>query len=478
MQTIGFRLRFSPICSHLILLTGALLLFDHSAARAGTMTEAPIRWIPPSSFSKEKAGLGFPPLPGIRHDLLYDPLPSKANVDEGGSGQYESLRHGTYSHHQRFALFQDKLIVYWTNHSRDENGPGQRLLAKVGTLSPDRAEVDWGGDETLVELSPAPMPVRRRGWKHDPEVMFEGYASSMLQLIHGKLYVRGNLVACHGWTDDVKFHGRSRKPIPADHWSDEMDRSRGFRWDIWWPLGLEFVQGWKLDGHTLVPDTPLYRISEAVDRVEVTPGRFKTVPAPIEPYASARPFSEAPASMQEDVVHGGRERFQRSPKYAPGTDQLAADGRNGLAHHTEFRRPDGRWVAIRDNLLVPEYYYAALKEKETDDYPPAACTNLFGQAMPVAGELPDGRPWIICNNGPRTDMYLTLSNDGITFDKTWLLLHADLKTDGGVCKGPSGGPQYFQALTAGPNIWVVYSIAKVQVGVTRIPLRLLERSSL
>ena len=111
-------------------------------------------------------------------------------MDEGGDGHYESLRHGTYSHHQRMVVYQDKLIVYWTNHSHDENGPGQRVLAKVGTFGPDRSAVDWGGDETLVELAPAPMPVRRRLWHHDPDVMYEGYASAMLQLINGKLYVR------------------------------------------------------------------------------------------------------------------------------------------------------------------------------------------------------------------------------------------------------------------------------------------------
>ncbi len=46
-------------------------------------------------------------------------------------------------------------------------------------------------------------------------------------------------------------------------------------------------------------------------------------------------------------------------------------------------------------------------------------------------------------------------------------------TDGGMHKG--GGPQYFQAVTVGGNIWVVYSIGKSQVGLTRIPLAALER---
>jgi hypothetical protein len=158
---------------------------------------------------------------------------------------------------------------------------------------------------------------------------------------------------------------------------------------------MEFAQRWALKGQSLVPDSPLYKMSEALGRVEVTPGCFKSVPPPIEPYATARPFAEAPVEMQEDVVHGKRAQFQRSPKYAPGTDKLAADGKNGLAHHTEFLRPDGSWVVVRDNLLVPECYYAAVKDGHDDDYPPAVRTDLFGQAMPVAGELPDGRPWII-----------------------------------------------------------------------------------
>lgn len=467
------QIRHFAVCA---LLAGAVIAgpFARGGGQPAPVAAdpAPLRWLPPAEFAKGQPGLGLPQLAGVTHYLLYDPLPSKANVDEGGDGRYESLRHGTYSHHQRFVVYRDKLIVYWTHHSRDENGPGQRLLAKVGTFTADRGDVVWGGDETLVELSPPPMPVRRRGWTNDPAVMADGYASSMLQLVNGRLYVRGNVVACHGWTDDVKYHGRCREPIPAAHWSDGQDRSRGFRWDLWWPLGLEFVQGWELQDDRLVPSTALYKLSEMVGRVEVTPGRFKTVPAPLEPYASARPFSEAPQIMQEDVVHGKRVRFQRAPQYAPGTEKLAADGKHGLMHHTEFRRPDGWWVAVRDNLLEPEVYYAAAKQQRDDDYPPGVRTNLFGQAMPVAGELPDGRPWIIGNNGPRTDMFLTLSEDGKVFDRTWLLLHIDRKTDGGVCKGDHGGPQYFQALTEGPNIWVVYSIAKEQIGVTRIPLRL------
>lgn len=436
--------------------------------------EAPIRWVCPNSFDPNIRGLGFTPLEGITHYLIYDPKPCKGNLDEGGNGKYESPAYGTYSHHPQIILYKDKFIVTWTNHSRDENGPGQRMLAKVGTFNPDRTDIDWGDDDTLVELAGAPVPVRRRQMVNDPNLIYEVYALGGLKVINDRLYFKGYLIACHGWTDDVKYHGTMDKPVPTEHWLDAANWDKGHRFDIWWIVGLDFVQRWKIQGNTLAADSNLYKMSEPLRHIEVSPGRFKKVLQPFEVYASANSFENAPQDMREDILHGTPlPALTRAPKYAPGTEKLTVDGKNGLAHHSQFKRPDGKWVVIRDNLVNPGYYYAALKENLDDNYPPAVRTNLYGHAMPVAGELPNGQPWIICNNQSREDMYITLSKDGIVFNKTWLLLHDDKKPDGGLLKGP--GPQYFTAVTIGDNIWVAYSIAKERVGVTKIPIKLLTK---
>ncbi len=439
----------------------------HGAAPASEPVP-PIRWLAPKTFAPQSPGLGLPVLPGVQHTVIYSPQACKASVDEGGKGRYESLRHGTYNHHQQIAMVQNKFIVFWTNHARDENGPGQRLLAKVGTFNADRTAIDWGGDETLVELAEPPVPVRRRSPSFQPDVIAEAFVQGNVRIINGRIYVFGLLQACHGWTDDVKYHKRLNKPVPAEHWSDTKDQQRGFRWDMWLDLGLRFVQAWEVAGRTLRPASALYKTRDMADRIEVTPGRFKRVLQPSGRYTQMRPLSEASEQFQADVTRGTPLTFARYPKYAPGTEKLAADGKNGLAHHTEFKRPDGTWVAIRDNLLNPTHYYAASKTRHDAFYPPAVRTNLFGSAMPTAGELPDGRPWIVCNNQSRQDMYLTLSKDGRVFDQTWLLLHSDRsRSDDGMFKG--GGPQYFQSVTVGPNIWIVYSITKELIGVTRIP---------
>jgi hypothetical protein len=85
----------------------------------------------------------------------------------------------------------------------------------------------------------------------------------------------------------------------------------------------------------------------------VAVGRVKDVVPVIEPYASAIPFEQAPERMRDDILNGKPMQFERALKYAPGTVKLTDDGINGLAHHTEFRRPDGSWVAIRDKLCNP-----------------------------------------------------------------------------------------------------------------------------
>lgn len=429
--------------------------------------EAPLRWIRPETFDTQKPGLGLPQLAGVEHTVIYDPLPCTGHADEGGSGHYESLLHGTYSHHQQVVLIENKFIVYWTNHGRDENGPGQRVLARIGTFDNDRSHIAWDGDGALVELAPQPVPLRRRPERHDPCVICEVRGGAALRLINGRLYVIGKLVAVHGWTNDPAWHGHQGGAVPEACYSDSHDPKAGYRFGVWWSLGMQHVQRWRLADGKLRPDSDMFRMGDYIERVEVTPGRFKNVVPLMEPYAGAKPLAEAPREIQDDVLNGVPVKFERTPVIAPGQNRTAADGKHGLAHHTEFKRPDGAWVCLRDNLLNPGYYYASAKAAHEAPYPPPVPTN-YGTAMPVAGELDDGRVWVIGNSSGRRDMFLTLSSDGITFDRTWLVLHSDYQGDGGVCKG--GGPQYFQAVIIRDNIWVVYSIGKEQVGVTRLPL--------
>jgi hypothetical protein len=334
----------------------------------------------------------------------------------------------------------------------------------------------------MAEIAPPAVPVRRRRWSYEPEVIHGVCVDGALRLINGRLYLKGHLHATHGFSNDMGDHlAKPAGPVPAEHWRDALEgatpaecrNNPGGPWtDVYWDLGANFFQRWKLDERrvTLAPDSPMFKRGDPPATIEVTPGRLKKVAPLLDPYAGAAPLAEAPAQMQEDILKGTSVHFSRSPKYASAAARRqAADGKNGLAHHTEFRRPDGKWVVLRDNLLRMGFYYAAVKDRAEDFYPPAIQTNLPGSAMPAAGELPNGWVWVLCNKRKRYEMYLTLSKDGMLFDRTWsvLTLEGEPEPDS---IGKAGGPQYFHALTVGANIWVVYSITKIKIGVTRIPI--------
>lgn len=442
----------------------AIQVLQAGKAEDVAIGDKPLVWLPPPTFNPKESGLGLPQLEGAVHQVIYDPLPMEANAST-----YPSLRHGTYNHDPRIVLIDHKFIVYWNNHAWDENGPGGRLLGKVGTFSPDLNDIHWGGEETLVELLPPPVPVSRRPTSHDASTISETRPTAALRLFNGRLYVTGRMLANHGYTNDLAYAGSASSPIPEHKWNDQYDPATGYKWDTWWYMGYDVVQRWRIEGNSLVADSPMYNqeTNTPPAYIEVTPNRLKKVLPPLEPYSSAQPVSSAPLDMRVDLTFSPV-MFHRVPYYSGGNSKLTVDGTNGLSHATEYQRPDGKWVVIRDNAARPGYYYAAVKEKAYQGYPPAVQTNLFGHAWAVAGELPDKRVWIIGSNPERTDMYLTLSQDGIVFDKTWSILTAHPEIYPGLFK--MGGPQYFKAVVVADNIWVVYSLGKEQIGVTKIPI--------
>lgn len=484
------RQQFSVISLGVLLALLHGLAYGQSASRAdkgpeagAKLTEAPIKWVAPSSFDPDLPGMGLPQLPGCKSQVIYDPLMCRSAVDEGGDGRYESVLHGTFNHHQGFVLYQDKIIAWWSNHARDENGPGQRVIGRWGTWVGDSASADarinWGYVPSFVEFMPPPVPVRRRWWHVDPYVI-QPYIDGSLSVRNGKLYSIGQVTCIGGWTTEELLR-RPTGPLPPEKWNDRLDLSRGFRYDLWYDVGPQFAQRWTFRDGQLVPDSPMYRMTPDVSRIEVTPGRWKPVAPLIPPYVNMIPIENAPEDIRLDILGApkpaGTPPPAPRPTHAPGTSSHAADGKHGLAHSTEFERPDGKLVSVRDNLQNPGHYYAAVRNSREDYYPPAIETDLVGGAAPVSGRLPDGRVWLLCNSpsnylvaheNSRKDMFITVSRDGITFDKTWLVFHSDRKSDGGIYK--FGGPQYFVTRIIGENMWIVYSITKEQIGITKLPL--------
>jgi len=427
----------------------------------------PLVWRRPASFDPSISGLGLPQLRGVVTETLYAPSPSKAPPEDGGSGRYESLLHGTYNHHTQVVLFEDKVVVYWTNHARDENGPGQRLLARWGTINANRDGIDWGSPETnLVELVPAPAAVRRR----EPleEIKDRRYVEGHLRVVDGQLRLTGKVAIYHGWTDDLKYRTPS-DPVPEERFRELRDNASGHSYDMRWDVGPNFSQLWKFEKNRLVPASPLYLDRTPPTEIRLTATRSLKLGPLNEPFASGKPLHTLPAATRALLTKRPTVAPElRGPGFAPGTKHLSADGKHGLAHMAQYRRSDGSWVVIRDNLAVPGHYYAS-EARGGENYPPSLETNLYGFAMPAAGQLPDGGNWILGNSKGRFDFFLTTSKDGRVFDRTWAIAHDSRYWTKGLFKPASSGPQYPFSLTIGDALWIFYSVGKEQIAATRIP---------
>ncbi|MCA1809835.1 MAG: hypothetical protein LC725_10360 [Lentisphaerae bacterium] len=443
--------------------------------------EAPLRWTPPSGFDPNAADLGMPPLHEAEHVELFHALRSQAPVDDGGTGVYESRRHGTWNHVARVAVFGDRLIAYWRNHAMDEGGPSTRILGRVGRILSAVGEVDWGRADDLIEPAPAPVPVRRRKLHGDRDAVRGAAARGTFCLIGGRLFFCGYLVAKHGFASDPAFGivegnvGGGRR-IPSQSFNFGPGPATLGQGNVEWDLGFRFYQEWGIREGRFEPLSPLYKENELPATLPMTPDLALPLEPLVAPYADAPLLSAAPSDVQELIRQGARQSLDRAPRYRPGTKRLAHDGHNGLAHETEFQRPDGSWVSVRDNQkpCVQPFYYAAEKPDAESYYPSARRTNLYGAVNPAAGELPDGRVFIVGNSPRRRSMFIYVSRDGRLFDRTWFLLHRQVKdyTPGAMKRegGPGSGPQYFVSAVVGGSLWLIYSLCKEHVGATRVPL--------
>jgi hypothetical protein len=431
---------------------------------------SPIHWRKQPGFDRDK----LPELKGVEHTIFYDPKPSRACLSHGGNGRYESPFHGTYNHRHARVILGKTIIVTWANHAIIEAGYGERTLAQVGIFNDDYSKIDWGGKESLVELGPPVIPVDTRTEDHSTKVVREVRGIIRLYVIDGKLYGRTGFSFHHGFTDLMRYslpHPHTDPP-PVKNFVEKKNDAKGFTGLVRAHIPFTVWQRWKLDGHRLTPDSPMYRQGEMPKKLEVAKGRFKPIIPLNKQYRDALPIEKAPKDFIEDITRGKRASFGRpaGATYRSNKERVATvDGTDGLAHFVQFKRPDGKWVAIRDNLKRGGTYYAALKDGLKDYYPPAIRSNLPGGNQPATGELPNGWVWFAGRMRGGKYVYLTVSEDGIHFNHSWTLLR--------YAPGPEV-PERYRRLGIGypivdqfgDYIWIYWSLSKSKSGALRISI--------
>ncbi len=428
-----------------------LVLWESLLVLAATMAvqaaEAPlVRWTVEKVTGPGTAA-GFRLVEGIEHIELMHVTPET----------------GTYSHHAHILHDGRRFYATWSNHLCREDGPGQRVLFSTSSDGQQWTEP--------AECFPPLGPVLADGDRPSLVLTANG-----LHLVKGTVYAVAGVNACgpgfgrkHG---SRLCYGNLARSISPDGTLGPT-----------FPLGDErppSLEGFPHDIATL--DAP--RLAALAQRIVALRRRPDDCP-------SWSFWPTGPADEAYAVGTGNWKRF--------GHTMLAVDGHR-MCEPTSYRRPvDNVPVRLFRDLQRSGRIYASLFDDVKKAWSPIRRTELPDAASrSVAGRLPDGSVYLVGNLtwkayeppspghlGRRDPLVLTVSSDGITFDRAWTIrsaapaLRYSKPPEGATRRGNLGkgaGFQYPHATVDKHNLWVIYSIGKEDVAVSRIPLKSILRS--
>ena len=268
----------------------------------------------------------------------------------------------------------------------------------------------------------------------------------------------------------------------AQHWSQPKDLAdAGCTSGGWWNAGdslIAYVNVWP---ERLEPrgGEAWYRAS--VDGVEWSPMR------PVR-MADGRPL----AGVLEQDPHRFGNRIVGAAHFQPGlrvfpifTDR--PDGVTGWVkaafeatpsktqtrelEPSVFQRKEGALVMVFRDQANSFKKLAAVSHDRGETWSKAVETTFpDSRSKQCAGNLPDGTPFLIGNPGPGKDrsiLMLATASDGRTFDKAWILRdNPPERRFGG--KAKTLGYSYPKAYVDADFLYVVYSVNKEEIAVTRL----------
>jgi hypothetical protein len=415
--------------THPAVLTAAILLAS-TAARSDETNRAPICWTAPfPDLAKPHAG--FPLLERVEHFDIFRASPQM----------------GVYSHHSQLVHRDGVFYAAWSSQRFGEDGPGQRVL-----ISLSRDGRAWS---EAAECFPSRGPVK------PADEMGRVLTANGWAQVGGALYgiaeVHDNIgfVSIDGKEMGRERKGRLRRRARKGHGRIARRVSPGGE------LGPAF---W------LVPDPP-----------DPLPG-FAPLPDAGDPQFSA--LAQDVAAVLDEPLNMPNWDFRgANQKQGVMADVYvkAIDG-HSLCEPSTYRRPDGVLVRVYRDHHPTHRLYASLSRDGGKSWTVPVPTDIPDSPSRTAvGSLPDGTVFLAGNqlsepldrakrpHYTRDPLTLALSADGVTFDRVAAVRSGSpgIRLPG---RGKGRGYQYPSTVVVADAIWIMYSVGKEDVAVSRVPL--------
>lgn len=413
---IHFRRCRLPALPSLVLVSSVVM-----AATGVREPPAPVRWTVEKA-SGPGTSAGYPEITGVDHFELMRVTPET----------------GTFCHHSHILHDGDRFYATWSNHLADEDSPGQRVLFAMSTDGRKWTEPK--------DCFPPLGPRAERG------------IDSRVLTANGLHRIGGVVYAIAGANDVF----RDRGAVMLGNLAREI-RPGGALGPMFWLTR---------DGPGSFPGFP-FDIPGSADT------RFSA------PAAQLLAFRYQPENIPSwSFFPGGRHGDDYTVatgywKSFGGT--MRADDGALMCEPTAYRRPDGVAVRLfRDRNGKSRRIYAAVYDDASRIWTVPQRTNIpDAGSRAVAGRLPNGGVYLVGNqtwgameskSSSRDPLVLSVSRDGIVLDQAWIIrAGCPARRYAGKAKIP--GFQYPHATVVGDELWVIYSINKEDVAVTRVPLK-------
>ncbi|MBC8289625.1 MAG: exo-alpha-sialidase [Planctomycetes bacterium] len=363
-------------------------------------------------------GAAEPPAPFRAADGLFDKNDLKTLGLKTISGQHTMLYRAPddgyrFCHHPNLVVFRGRIYCMWSNGKVNEDDAGQRIL-----FCHTSDGKTWSKPRQLTDHRGGQGICVAAGWHVDGET----------------------LVAFYTTTEGSNFQAdtclRARTSRDGETWSDPKRLASGFYIESPQPL--------------------------AKGRLLMTG----------EHVGDDRKTKRMKFLITDDVSGLAGWREVTMPAIPPGELK-----NYGYTEPSFFHRTDGTLVASLRNYTG--FLYTTASRDKGDTWSQPVRTDYFDStARTSAGNLPAGPAFLINNampkRGNRSLLTLGLSDDGVIFDRAWIVRGEPTKMRH-TGRSKANGWQYPHAISWKNSFYVAYSINKEDVAVTRISLEDLTR---
>ena len=387
-----------------------------------------VKW--PSTWNADPEQAGYPVLEHAQHFNVH----------------VASVKSGSYNHHPQITRINDRFIALWSNHLSGEDGPGQKV---IGATSLDGE--NWQSLGTLFD---------------SPDQVRQSFENGRFLTAAPFVRVRDRTFAVAILTESVGY-GKIDTPITGTPPSVTKTAEFG----------------------KLILKAHGYLIREVNDPNQLGPTFWfgETKPEPINGFDSFDTFDKTPdVNVSRDIAFEIFQQLTHPVTLCPWdfnrdeTESVAADG-TFLCEPATVIGPEQTLVRYMRDLNGSKKLYVKFSRDFGESWSPATKTVIpDAPSKSRVGQFSNGTKFLIGNQVIDQTMYkrdpltIGLSRDGVNFEEAysirWKVPRFKVPTQQKKSDGRGWGFQYPDYEIYDRNLWVIYSVNKECIDVSRVPI--------